>query len=1820
MGQQQSVPESTRNYGAGRSNTTLHNTSRNNVLNQPAAGYGNYNTSHFSLDKNHVTTLNSKPPPNLNKELPVLQPEKQRRSNLFRSRLKNRKAQEIQIETDKYDSVDRLSSRLDPKSGPELVYGRVGHTVTSEFNNLPEKFVISNKNFESLINHAPFSNPQINSQWLKNDSNSAQVRSTAQSGLRRFSSVQELHHSGPTEQHDHHIRGTRNKPLAPKKSTKIPKTSFLGHNIKPKSDQRRQGNLRKISLPSTNYSSPNILTGGLEKKGIRGPKIQDNQYSVSDSSLQQQRTVTPNDLEYRHIGAYKLGSLKITNGEASPAPSPERDRVISKRSQSREGGAIRDNTNNRKIPNQEVKICPWSTNWASPLSKSHEMNLDNSEKVQPRQNLDSKDVDYSSLCFQEISTPHEIDLNSIQNYNESIQHSVISPFSFVESSGPSPRFQTTKLNLSVRDRLFDEEPWTPTVLRHSPQERRTYLLSDDINDEDYLNNTTPLTKADSGYRSNVSLRSNKKGFDHTFDQEESPKSRVNSSKFSFESSVSSKMNYLNQKIDHNIPRSRSPRSVSNASESEKNSQTRCFSDISVEERNESSKNSTAPSTSTENDHLTDFSCNGSPYTMDNNSPPSSFLTDSSQQLLPSPLFSRPKTNLSRSLPQQAIESSLVNGLEIDPRRTDIPNNNQSLEATSTFIKGVHSALLTTVHQKSESEQVSGHILKDNFKASQTTDSYSESTQDASPEFKGQGLIYRGSPRQELECSFRSNTEIYEKKINSKNGIASSDRSDLTNLCEENPHSHKPVETSNLTVKLEKISPLLVGKKSILSSSISEGRATPQLSPDREKFLLPLVHSQIEDRDCFASPLSLSKQDLSNVSDSTGLVSELKSTKDVNENSIAQDGNHNTKTESTPTQIISVQDVDCKNDASEQDVSSQASSLKYEKTASIIPKPVIVPTLVATYQAIEETHAQIEKPIPELIGIKTIESPSLNRKQSTKENIPDEKEREVSSIGPSKGTRYFNLEKNLDSNISRDYKAPRPYSSNSFSMLKAVHSASIDEPGSEKFHLRIESNRPKRYRRLSSLSSISQTTIGASKTSITSSHEVQTPVNNDPRSENHKLKAIKQGLSRFKILKPISAPIDKSSSIVEPVIEQRQEPQRQDWRRRSTNSSSRSASTDILQELTRRNSVYSAMSSKSSAVMRENLKDKFNNEATFTSQQNLAPNVIRNQSFIPPRRNKRSYPPQAHVTRRSYSMLTQQPAIPPIQNFYTYIENTQKKLPQLDTIRNKSQKRSSSPLNEWNKEGKTNIPRNYSQGKVIDEKLRRADIDSRETLLSQLPRQNPITSVKDKFLNNHSFEGSSLSQISKNRSVEESKIKQWLDKDPGTKETGTLSENNRTNISDEVKNSGETSMSSILNHRKSGSLAPETSPLSIEIEAHNTKNSNSVIEIKNDIHREDSNVYLRNSMTDKKLNTVLTTNHSTPSNSILRENIPITLNLKTKILEMHQNISSSLTSGSKSAIKNSLDTLPSQRLAQNGIFSPGILSTQRGILRRSSSIYPSPVLQEKKNVSFTPLESSQIEDILKETNTNETSKSLISEVTSKEGRRRSTIDSVPQGILLKSPPIISPRTSSRGVKENFVLAPLDPDLKPDDVKAVSKKKLDEQGILPKNEQEFPAKKFSQLDSLPSQRRDHKLMNDRNVTRRSLPPKFLTKTQDQELNSQKSDRRRTVFSKYDRQYESRTPTSLTASQGSITDDTRGFPTIPKSVSTFHQTPSPPFDYYLSAPMTGLFDIRSPINEKIKTYRITNPVQNISSNDEEDFLVLSAGWKKSATFPSYKGNGYE
>ena len=35
----------------------------------------------------------------------------------------------------------------------------------------------------------------------------------------------------------------------------------------------------------------------------------------------QHRAVTPSDLDYGHIGAYKLGSLRITNGTVSPAPS-----------------------------------------------------------------------------------------------------------------------------------------------------------------------------------------------------------------------------------------------------------------------------------------------------------------------------------------------------------------------------------------------------------------------------------------------------------------------------------------------------------------------------------------------------------------------------------------------------------------------------------------------------------------------------------------------------------------------------------------------------------------------------------------------------------------------------------------------------------------------------------------------------------------------------------------------------------------------------------------------------------------------------------------------------------------------------------------------------------------------------------------------------------------------------------------------------------------------------------------------------------------------------------------------------------------------------------------------------------------------------------------------------------------------------------------------------------------------------------------------------------------------------------------------------------
>ncbi|KAG4444035.1 hypothetical protein IFR05_000495 [Cadophora sp. M221] len=264
------------------------------------------------------------------------------------------------------------------------------------------------------------------------------------------------------------------------------------------------------------------------------------------------RVETPTELDYGHIGAFKLGSLRIMNGAASPAPSldpslrraatmgPEEDYIMAgdaRRSTERgqrQGLSQRSNTIS---VSGESKKLPWIVRAESPLRRDigemgetrprtpvRETQLEWTEDESPMPakyvfnplSIDIPDPSFALFDFNATETlfrSTESPTKSLELAHEYQQDLALSPFSFDNSPPVSPTLQVMSKHMAVEDDLFAPEPLTPVLSERLPRSfdsgyegglpARIVKGPRDLTPK-------PLAKADSGYSSNVSLRSFKK--------------------------------------------------------------------------------------------------------------------------------------------------------------------------------------------------------------------------------------------------------------------------------------------------------------------------------------------------------------------------------------------------------------------------------------------------------------------------------------------------------------------------------------------------------------------------------------------------------------------------------------------------------------------------------------------------------------------------------------------------------------------------------------------------------------------------------------------------------------------------------------------------------------------------------------------------------------------------------------------------------------------------------------------------------------------------------------------------------------------------------------------------------------------------------------------------------------------------------------------------------------------------------------------------------------------------------------------------------------
>jgi hypothetical protein len=269
--------------------------------------------------------------------------------------------------------------------------------------------------------------------------------------------------------------------------------------------------------PSRSTSSPLANIAALGRQPISptspGPRVQ-----------------TPNDMDYGFIGAYKLGSLRITNGTVSPTPSDgrpvtalgEEDYLTmgtrNRESNHRPGLSQRSNT---LVPADTIKP-PWVVREESPLRQSQKPESQvltiktNQALLDPSLALFDFSGSKSPMQYSPSKHSPSLSLELAKQYRDELP---LSPFSFdVSNQSPmTPGFQATSKHTALEDDLFEAEPDSPRSTT-SPSASAPHSFDSGYGTSDrsvivkgprdYI--PKPLAKADSGYSSNVSLRSFKK--------------------------------------------------------------------------------------------------------------------------------------------------------------------------------------------------------------------------------------------------------------------------------------------------------------------------------------------------------------------------------------------------------------------------------------------------------------------------------------------------------------------------------------------------------------------------------------------------------------------------------------------------------------------------------------------------------------------------------------------------------------------------------------------------------------------------------------------------------------------------------------------------------------------------------------------------------------------------------------------------------------------------------------------------------------------------------------------------------------------------------------------------------------------------------------------------------------------------------------------------------------------------------------------------------------------------------------------------------------
>ncbi|KAI1392386.1 uncharacterized protein F4822DRAFT_425595 [Hypoxylon trugodes] len=220
------------------------------------------------------------------------------------------------------------------------------------------------------------------------------------------------------------------------------------------------------------------------------------------------RALTPCEAEYKQTGAFRLGTLRITNG--SPARSPVRD---PKSDIKRDGHS--------ELSNNELKEDYFGTE-KSPSNGNTKMDLN---AIQEKTELLTTEQLDSTVVPSLPSIAHSTTATQPQVSSQIVSERQMGPPLSNDETLKIPQIQVTSKHTAAEDRLFDDDQnefssvevldvridpnAKPAPPRPKPMPERKEINRSDsgIASPGSEYSAAPLSKADSGYSSNVSLRS-----------------------------------------------------------------------------------------------------------------------------------------------------------------------------------------------------------------------------------------------------------------------------------------------------------------------------------------------------------------------------------------------------------------------------------------------------------------------------------------------------------------------------------------------------------------------------------------------------------------------------------------------------------------------------------------------------------------------------------------------------------------------------------------------------------------------------------------------------------------------------------------------------------------------------------------------------------------------------------------------------------------------------------------------------------------------------------------------------------------------------------------------------------------------------------------------------------------------------------------------------------------------------------------------------------------------------------------------------------------